>query len=138
MGYQSIKNLLIFSCLLFMGCAASPSVKREAERYLSGACQELFLGGGVGQYQYVVGLPTGRAAFALASDAGGQTCAMATNMSWDVVDGYFISVPNVDKLEALAIQRCEKGKRSSIKAPCRTFARGDEIVWGKSFNKGME
>lgn len=121
-----------------MGCAASPSVKREAEKYLSGACLELFLASGPGKYQYVVNSPTGRAAFALASDAGGQTCAMATNMSWDVVDGYFVSIPNVDKLEALAIQRCEKGKRASIKAPCRTFARGDEIVWGKSFNKGLE
>lgn len=119
-----------------MGCAASPSVKREAEKYLSGACQELFLGGGIGQYQYMVSMPMGRAAFALASDDGGQTCAMATNR--DAVDGYFIAMPNVDKLEALAIQRCEKGKRASIKAPCRTFARGDEIVWGKSFNKGME
>ena len=129
---------IILLPIIFLGCAASASVKREAEMHLKGACLDMFLASGPGKYQYVANSPTGRAAFALASDGGLQSCGMATNMSWDVADSLLISLPNVDKVEALAIQRCEKAKSASIKSPCRTFARGDEIVWGKTMSKGMQ
>jgi hypothetical protein len=134
-----MKRLTIFfAALVLLGCAASESVRKEAELHLKGACLDMFLSSAPGKYQYVANSPTGRAAFAVASDSGGQACGMATNMAWDVQDSLLISIPNVDKVEALAIQRCEKAKSSSIKAPCRTFARGDQIVWGKSLNRGMQ
>lgn len=132
------RAMSVLTVLLITGCAASESVKQEAQLYLRGSCLELFLASSPGKYQYVANSPTGRAAFALASDGAGQSCGMATNMSWDVADSLLISLPNVDKVEALAIQRCEKAKNAAIKAPCRTFARGDEIVWGKALKKGMQ
>lgn len=132
------RALIILVSMIVMGCAASESVRQEAQMYLKGACLDMFLASGPGKYQYVANSPTGRAAFALASDGGLQSCGMATNMSWDVADSLLISLPNVDKVEALAIQRCEKAKSASIKTPCRTFARGDQIVWGKATSKGMQ
>jgi hypothetical protein len=129
---------VIFVVFLLAGCAASQQVKDEASRHLRGNCLEMFLANGVGKYQYVANSPTGRVAFALASDENGQSCGMATNMAWDTTESVLFSMPNVDRMEALAIQRCEQKKPSSIKAVCRTFARGNEIVWGKSLNKGMQ
>lgn len=133
---KRIFNLL--AIFLLTGCAASQQVREEATRHLRGQCLEMFLASGVGQYQYVANSPTGRVAFALASDENGQSCGMATNMAWDTTESVLFSMPNVDRMEALAIQRCEQRKSSSIKAPCRTFARGSEIVWGKALNKGMQ
>ena len=133
---QRIFNLLII--FILTGCAASKEVRDEANIHLHGQCLEMFLASGVGQYQYVANSPTGRVAFALASDANGQSCGMATNMYSDTTESVLFSMPNVDRMEALAIQRCEQRKSASIKAHCRTFARGSEIVWGKSLNKGMQ
>ncbi len=129
---------IVTAVLLLAGCAASQQVREEATRHLRGHCLEMFLASGVGQYQYVANSPTGRVAFALASDSNGQSCGMATNMYWDTTESVLFSMPNVDRMEALAIQRCEQKKSAAIKAPCRTFARGNEIVWGKALNKGMQ
>jgi hypothetical protein len=120
----------IISVISLLGCAAPPEVKLRATQDLRGACLALFLNPNVGGYQYVSNASTGRSAFALASDAGGQSCGMATNMSSDISDSMFLSLPNVDRVEAVAIQRCEANKSPSIKAPCRTYARKNEIVWG--------
>lgn len=133
---KRVSTLLVI--LLLTGCAASQQVKDEAARHLRGQCLEMFLASGVGQYQYVANSPTGRVAFALASDSNGQSCGMATNMYWDTTESVLFSMPNVDRMEALAIQRCEQKKSPAIKASCRTFARGNEIVWGKALNKGMQ
>jgi len=128
----------IFVILLLSSCVASQHVKDQATRYLRGDCLALFLGSGLGGYQYVANAPTGRAAFALASDASGQSCGMATNMHYDIAENLFLSLPNVDRVEALAIQRCEQRKSASINAPCRTFARNNEVVWRKALDDGMK
>lgn len=128
----------IFVILLLSSCVASQHVKDQATRYLSGDCLALFLDSGLGGYQYVANAPTGRAAFALASDPNGQSCGMATNMHYDIAENLFLSLPNVDRVEALAIQRCEQRKSTSINAPCRTFARNNEVVWRKALDDGMK
>jgi hypothetical protein len=87
------------------------------------------------RYQYVA-MVNGRAAFALVDDPLGQVCAAANNH--DIQDGIFINLPPIDRLEALALQRCEGAKPSQIKAPCRLFARGREIVWRKSTGSGLK
>lgn len=120
------------------GCSAPTKVKDEASRYLQGPCLSMFLDSGVGRYQYVSQAATGRAAFALASDQGGQACGMATNMAFDVTESSFFYLPAVERIEAVAIYRCEKSKAPSVKAPCRVFARGNEIVWNRGLSKGME
>ena len=132
------KFLIISISLLLIGCAASQQVRNEASKHLYGQCLEMFLANGVGKYQYVANSPTGRVAFALASNGKNQACGMATNMHWDTTENILFSMPNVDRLEALAIQRCEKTKNSEIKTPCRTFARGNDIVWGKALKRGLE
>jgi hypothetical protein len=121
---------IIISAIGLWGCAAPPEIKARATQDLRGACLALFLNPNVGGYQYVSNASTGRSAFALASDAGVQSCGMATNMSSDISDSMFLSLPNIDRVEAVAIQRCEAAKSSAIKAPCRTYARRNEIVWG--------
>jgi hypothetical protein len=124
--------------IFVVGCSAPAKVREEASTHLSGACLAMFLDNGIGRYQYVANAGTGRAAFAFASDAGGQACGMATNMAGDVTESAFFYLPPVERIEAVAIQRCEKFKPASIKAPCRVFARGNEIVWRKGLSKGLE
>jgi len=126
-GYRlsAVTAIVAFSMTL-SGCASAPKqVAEEAARYLRQPCLSAFLDG---RYQYVA-MVNGRAAFALADDTNGQACGFANNH--DVRDGLFINLPPVDRLEALALQRCESGKPNYIKAPCRLFARGAEIVWKK-------
>jgi hypothetical protein len=123
---------LATSFLLF-GCAsAPPKVEQEARQTLRGNCLTLFLDS---RYQYVA-MVNGRAAFALADDEKGQICGAANNH--DIQDGMLINLPPIDRLEALALQRCEQSKPQYIKAPCRLYARGSEIVWKKSTSSGMK
>lgn len=134
MFYRFFFLIIVVIC----GCSAPQKVRDEASTHLKGKCLEMFLDSSVGKYQYVANSPTGKVAFAYASDSGGFSCGMATNMAWDTTDNLLFSMPNVDKMEALAIQRCEQQKPKSVKTMCRTFARGNDIVWGKFLNKGME
>lgn len=128
----------IFTALLVTtfvaGCSAPAYIIEKANKDLVGSCLNLFLDSGVGRYQYVANASTGRAAFALASYGNQQACGMATNMSSDVQDNLFFSMPSFEKLEAVAIQRCENAKSPSIKTPCLTYARNNEIVWNPSMH----
>lgn len=135
MKQQSICLLIIVIAL--SGCAASPQLKLEAQSILQGKCLDMFLDTGVGRYMYVANSPTGSAAFALASDAGGQACGFATNMYADTTESNFFSKPGLNKMEAVAIARCEASKPETVKAPCRTFAKKNNIVWQKSLSGEM-
>jgi hypothetical protein len=107
-------------------------VALEAERYLTGNCLNLFLDS---RFQYIARV-NGRTAFALAENGGSQICGAANN--YDLQDGYFINLPPIDRLEAIAIKRCEAAKPAGFDAPCRIFARGQEIVWKKATSGGMK
>lgn len=134
-GFTCSLVVLIASTLV-SGCVAPAAVRAQAETILIGQCRELFLAGGVGDYQHVANAPTGVAAFALASDNGMQSCGYATNYK-DQLESAWFSMPNADRMEAVAIARCEARKPASIKAPCRTFARNNEIVWEASLSRGL-
>ena len=126
------RNLVgLYLILALSGCATPPPFQIEAEKQLNSECLGMFLDSGVGRYQYAARSRTSRAVFALASDAAGQSCGMAITMASDIIDSAFFSLPNTDRLDAVAIQRCEQRKAAAIKAPCRVFARGNQIVWGK-------
>lgn len=120
------------------GCTASPQLKLQAQSVLRGQCLDMFLNAVPGKYMYVANSPTGSAAFALASDAGGQACGFATNMNADTTDSLWFSKPGVDKMEAVAIARCEANKPLSVKAPCRTYAKKNKIIWENSLESGLK
>lgn len=134
---RTIATLGAMSWIL-VGCAASPQLKLEAQSILRGQCLDMFLNANPGQYMYVANSPTGSGAFALASDGGGQACGVATNMNWDTAENNWFSKPGVDKMEAVAIARCEANKPASVKAPCRTFAKKNKIVWQNSLENGLQ
>ena len=122
-----------------MGCSTPNHVKEEAERILKGECLNLFLNSSVGNgYQYVANFATGRAAFALAVDGNNQACGMATNMHWDTTDSILFSTPNLDRMEAIAINRCEKNKPANLQSSCRTFAKNNDIIWQKTIESGLK
>jgi hypothetical protein len=124
---------LLFSAIGLYGCASAPTgVQQEASQTLRGQCLALFLDS---KYQYVAKV-NGRAAFAIADDPQGQICGAANNH--DLQDGLFINLAPIDRLEALAIKRCENGRPSYIQTPCRLYARGSEIVWKKATNSGLK
>lgn len=120
------------------GCATPPDVKSKAQSILGdGKCFLIFTDDGLHRYQHVAQMA--RAVFALAKDQAGQACGWASNRWGDVNDGVLISLPNYEKLETVAIARCEAAKQgTSVKSPCRIFARGNEVVWGNSAKIGME
>ena len=126
------KLLIICAIVLISGCAAPPEIQQEATRYLSKQCLDIFLSS---NYQYVARV-NGRAAFALAEQGSYQVCGAANNH--DIQDGLLINLPPIDRLEALAIQRCEAAKPVNFTAPCKLFARGQEIVWKKSMDSGLK
>ena len=124
---------LLFGAIGLYGCAsAPPQVQQEASQTLRPQCLKMFLDS---TYQYVAKV-NGRAAFAIADDTKGQICGAANNH--DLQDGVFINLPPIDRLEALAIERCEKARPSYIQAPCRLYARGSEIVWKKATSSGLK
>lgn len=132
MKKMKIRAALIASLILTLsGCAAPAHVQKQASEILTGACLAMFLE--QGPYKYQAAANMGRAAFAVAIDptSGQMVCGKATNYYGDVADGLFISLPPMDRLEAVAIKRCEQIKPSTLKAPCRLYAKGNDIVWGK-------
>ena len=126
------KIALIASWILILsGCTAPAHVQKQASETLTGACLAMFLE--QGPYKYQAAANMGLAAFAVAIDpkTGEMACGKATNYYGDVADGLFIFLPPMDRLEAVAIQRCEQIKPTTLNSPCRLFAKGNDIVWGK-------
>lgn len=127
----NVKKLLItFPTLLLFGCATTNN--DEAAKYLSGECLEAFQSF---KYQYVASV-NGRTAFAVAQKGANQVCGSATN--FDIQDGYLINLPPIDRLEALAIKRCEANKPKDFDSPCILFARGKDIVYKKTLSDGLK
>jgi hypothetical protein len=131
------ENMKILTSVILLttlaGCAsAPPNLEKEARQTLKGNCLTLFLNP---SYQYI-SMVNGRTAFALADSPEGQICGAANNH--DLQDGLFINLPPIDRLEALAIERCERAKSFNNKTPCKLYARGTTIVWGKSSSSGLK
>lgn len=75
--------------------------------------------------------------FAVASDAYGQACGMAAALDAQVEAFSLFGGATPDKIEAVALARCEAAKRQ-VKAPCKVFAIGNNIIWNEKKNINME
>lgn len=120
---------------ILTGCAASQQVVDKIGNSLRGECRDAFLRGGSGSYQHVATVHVnGKAVFALADDgSGNQKCGYARS-GFDLGTNAILETPGGasgwGQLEAIAIARCE-AVTSSVKSPCKIFARNNEIVWGQ-------
>ena len=122
------KIFLIFIFLFLSACSAPQKVANEVSKFLRGDCLALFLDSGIYRYQHLSQAPAGRAVFALSDGASGQFCGYATNNYKDVKESTFEILAPWDKLEVVAIARCEKVKPVGAN-PCKIFARNNKIVW---------
>lgn len=134
------KVCCIASLLVLSGCAVPPDVDRQAQMYLVGDCYQMFTTSAPTGYQHYARV--GQVAFALASDGPGlpQACGKASDRWNDLPNGFILLNTPMDQLEAVAIARCEqfRSQMGTIKSPCRTFARNNDIVWGRAMSKGMQ
>jgi len=123
--------------LVASGCAwnAPPQVDQMARKYLKGNCLGLFLDSGSYKYQHlatnIVVKQSGGvgAVFALSDGPTGQYCGYATSNYKDVKESSFEITAPIQKLEAVAIARCEATKPQNNKNPCKIFAINNDIVW---------
>ena len=126
--------------LFASGCTttAGPRALQIADSRLTGACRNLFLDGRMYQYQYMADGIITQSVFALADDNGTQSCGFATNAAWDVKESPFELRADWEKLEAVAIARCEAAKPPSLRAPCKPFAHGNKVIWNDNRKVDME
>lgn len=125
-----LKIILIATLLILNGCAAPPEVSAKATLVLKGSCLEMFESR-FQRFMANIRPPI----FAVANDSSGQSCGMAS-MS-DAHDQFF-TIGTTNKIEAIAIARCEAGKPMQLKAVCKVFARGNNIVWDQKEKIGLE
>jgi hypothetical protein len=119
--------LLLLLALLLAGCAAPGAIKEKATSFLKGPCLDLFNKGWPFGYQHFAHQFRARAVFAYADVSAGTVCGTASQH--DVID------PKWEFVETLAIARCEEAKKtlnSPNEAPCKIFARNNEIVIDKN------
>ena len=116
-----------------MGCAGVPpaQVQSAVDTYLRSTCKELFLATGYPNYQHFAQIViASKAVFALAQDESGeQKCGIGRNG----IDIRGASTAGVtwEQVEAVAVAKCEAAG-STVKTPCKVFARNNEIVWKQS------
>ena len=127
----NLGNLLVLlSISSISGCAAPTATRVQAAGVLRGECLKLFTDGSLGSYQHVTHQLMGKVVFALGvdPDTGTQRCGIGRSYmdAGQRVAG-FGSPATWEQLEAVAIARCEASATS--RAPCRVFARNNEIVW---------
>jgi hypothetical protein len=134
---KNLASLIAF--VFFAGCAAPQKVMEESSKILKGNCLALFLNADMYQYQHVAQAPLGgRAVIAVSDSIRGQYCAWSSNRHWDVQDQMLTPSVAWEKLETVAIARCEAVKPDSVKEPCRIFSRNNDIVWNEKKPAGLE
>ena len=123
--------------ILMAGCATPHNIKERSSALLGPRCLSIFTNESYLQYQHVAQAPLNPRppVFAFAKDSGGEACGWAAPR--DAQDEVF-SFGTTSKIEAIAIARCESAKPAGIKAPCKVFARGNEIVWDQKQSIGLE
>jgi len=138
------KSLIALSMLFLTAC--SPTIPQSnldaADKYLGPTCKALFLSNGLRGYQFwsQSALNSKQAVFALAIDprTGAQSCGYATNHPNDVKENALEITTSWEKLDAVAIARCESARPAGLTSPCRVFARRNEIVWDKTGKIGLD
>jgi len=126
--------------VLITGCAwnAPPQVEQIARNFLKGNCLDLFLDPGSYKYQHlatniVVKQSGGAGAvFALSDGPTGQYCGYATSNYKDVKESSLEITAPLQKLEAVAIARCEATKPRNNRSPCKIFAINNDVVWKRT------
>ncbi len=135
-----LKIQIVSVTVLISGCAwnAPPQVEQIARNFLKGNCLDLFLDPGSYKYQHlatnVVVKQSGGigAVFALSDGPAGQYCGYATSNYKDVKESSLEVTAPLQKLEAVAIARCEATKTQNNKNPCKIFAINNDIVWKRT------
>ena len=92
------------------------------------------------KYQYVAQAPIrvgGPAVFALAVNGSTQYCGWSSPADEAARTGLLLPNSN-EQIEVMAIARCEAVKPESVSAPCRVYARNNNIVWRSDASVGME
>jgi len=139
--------------LLLFGCSGIQTKDKEyAKEVLSDACYHDFADAGV-NYSYMCYSPIGtidskdKCFFAVANHKNGsQACGYAKYTAYvdNLCTEVFIddcSKVSSETIRAAAINQCESAKRTVTVTnpnewePCRIFANGMEIVWGKNGNE---
>lgn len=137
-----MKNLLLVVVAISMlsSCSAPKLVAETANKDLSGACRAIFLNSELGKYQHVAQVVLGRAVLALADDPQyGQFCAWSNGGYNDIHDSLTIlGLVAWEKLELVAIARCEAAKPEYVKAPCKIYARNNDITWHDKKKVGLD
>jgi len=135
-----LKIQIVSVTVLISGCAwnAPPQVEQIARNFLKGNCLDLFLDPGSYKYQHlatnVVVKQSGGigAVFALSDGPAGQYCGYATSNYKDIKESSLEVTAPLQKLEAVAIARCEATKTQNNKNPCKIFAINNDIVWKRT------
>jgi len=124
-----ICSLLI---LTLFGCAAPTQVREKAATILGPHCYAYFTSSDFFGYQRHA-QTHGKLAMAYAQDyPGGPEACEGASLS-QITDGYLTNKTTMEDVKNAAIAGCEKNKlNTGIKAPCKIFAVGNEIVWDKS------
>lgn len=103
----------------------------QAKSILPDKCKDLFFDPSSNSYQSTSSMFWFKTVFALSvNDDGAYSCAWEDEGK--ITDGYFVSTPSWQQVEALALTKCDEKKgiySGNPKAPCRVFARNKNIIW---------
>jgi hypothetical protein len=131
--------IFLFFLTLVIGCAAPAHIKEKAASILGPHCYAAFTNTDYFGYQSyvrhaeVLGAPSATVALAYAQDNPGGPEACGISIVNELQDGYLTSSITEEDFKNHAIAKCEKNKlNTSIKAACKIFALGNNIVWEKS------
>jgi|688.fasta_scaffold1014269_1 hypothetical protein len=122
----------LISIFLIIGCTAPLLVREKAATVLGPHCYAFFTNSAWDGYQRNA-QHHGKLALAYAQDypGGPEACEGASLLQ--LTDGYLTNKTTMEDVKNAAIAGCEKNKlNTGIKAPCKIFAIGNEIVWDKS------
>jgi len=129
---------ILFFLSLMLGCAAPLHIREKAATVLGPRCYAAFTNTDYFGYQsYVkhaeVLNSSATVALAYAQDNSGGPEACGISIINELQDGYVTSTITTEDFKNHAIAKCEKNKQNTgIKAPCKIFALGNDIVWEKS------
>lgn len=126
---------LIGAIFLVSGCAAPSQVREKAATILGPHCYAYFTSTDIIAGYQRHAQTHGKLALAYAQDyPGGPEVCEGASMT-QLTDGYFTNKTTMEDVKNAAIANCEKNKINyniNVKAPCKIFAEGNEIVWDKS------
>ncbi len=106
----------------------------QAMSILPDKCKDLFFDTSSNSYQSTSSMFWFKTVFALSiGNDGSYSC------DWEdegkITDGYFVSTPSWEQVEALALKKCDEKMSihsGSPKSACKVFARNKNIIWNSN------